>query len=144
MTNAVTTASIASNKFPTGIAQFTLMTLSGQPVSERIAFIRHQDQLGITINSDKKSYGIRQRVQLDVLTKNNQAPAGADLSISVVDESKVPSDENSETTILSTLLLTSDLQGYIENPNYYFNQITEKKMSDLDLLMLTQGYRLAA
>jgi hypothetical protein len=33
------------------------------------------------------------------------------------------------------------LTGYIENPNYYFNQINDKKMADLDLLMLTQGYR---
>jgi hypothetical protein len=39
------------------------------------------------------------------------------------------------------LLLTSDLQGYIEKPNYYFNKTDEKKLADLDILMLTQGYR---
>src|SRR5690606_8099999 len=34
-----------------------------------------------------------------------------------------------------------DLEGYIENPHYYFYDVTDKKTADLDLLMLTQGYR---
>ena len=139
--NAVFMASIASSKFPTGIAQFTLLTSTGLPVGERIVFIRHHDQLDVTINSDKKSYAPRQRIELSVLAQSNSKPTEADLSISVIDETKAPVDENTETTILSHLLLTSDLKGYIENPNYYFNQVNEKKAADLDLLMLTQGYR---
>ena len=139
--SAVFTASIASSKFPTGIAQFTLLTSTGQPLSERVVFIRHRDQLDLTINSDKKTYAPRQKIELSVQAKNSSVPAEADLSISVIDETKVPVDENTETTILSHLLLTSDLKGYIENPNYYFNQVSAKKIADLDLLMLTQGYR---
>jgi hypothetical protein len=37
--------------------------------------------------------------------------------------------------------LTSDLKGYIENPNYYFDTQSEQAKEDLDVLMLTQGYR---
>jgi hypothetical protein len=137
----VYSATIASNKFPTGIAQFTLLTSGGIPISERIIFIRHHDQLDVTISTDKKSYGPRQKIELGVLTKKNTTAVEADMSISVIDETKVTVDENAESTILSHLLLTSDLKGYIETPNYYFNQVNEKKVADLDLLMLTQGYR---
>jgi len=38
-------------------------------------------------------------------------------------------------------LLTSELKGHIEQPNYYFTHIDEKTEADLDDLMLTQGYR---
>lgn len=138
---AVFTASVQSSKFPTGIAQFTLLTSTGKPLSERLVFIRHRDQMDIAINTDKKSYSPRQKIDFQVLTKSNSAPAEADLSVSVIDESKVPVDENTETTILSYLLLTSDLKGYIENPNYYFTQVNDKKIADLDLLLMTQGYR---
>src|SRR5690606_18681543 len=30
---------------------------------------------------------------------------------------------------------------YIENPNYYFYAVNDRKLENLDLLMLTQGYR---
>src|SRR5690606_27302358 len=54
---------------------------------------------------------------------------------------KVPVNEDSETTILSNLLLSSDLEGYIEKPNYYFNNVNTKKLENLDILLMTQGYR---
>ncbi len=68
-------------------------------------------------------------------------PAEGTFSVTVVDETTVPFDENAETTILSHLLLTSDLRGYVEKPNYYFNHPDDKTYTDLDVLMLTQGYR---
>jgi hypothetical protein len=62
-------------------------------------------------------------------------------AIAVTNERKSPVDENSESTICNNLLLTSDLKGYVEQPNYYFINNDEKRKADLDVLMLTQGYR---
>ncbi|RZM17794.1 MAG: carboxypeptidase regulatory-like domain-containing protein, partial [Pedobacter sp.] len=87
------------------------------------------------------AYKPRQKVKLTVNAKNETAPVTGDFSISVVDEQKVPYDEDNEVTILSSLLLTSELKGYIEKPNYYFTKPDEKKNADLDVLLLTQGYR---
>jgi hypothetical protein len=137
----VYSASIAKSKFPTGIVQFTLLSSAGITLSERLVFIQHKDQLNMGITSDKALYSSRQKVKLNITAKNKTAPAEGSFSISVIDESKVQVDEDNETTILSGLLLTSDLKGYIEKPNYYFNKVTDKTASDLDLLMLTQGYR---
>jgi len=134
-------AAVPKSKFPTGIVQVTLFSPDGEPISERIAFIQHSDQLNIAVKSDQPSYTTRQKVKLNITAKNNDQPAEGNFSVAVIDEAKVPFDENAETTILTYLLLTSDIQGYIEKPNYYFNHPTEKTENDLDILMQTQGYR---
>jgi len=139
--NQVYTATVPKNKFPTGIVQVTLFADDGEPLSERIAFILHPDQLNLTIASDHPTYDTRQKVKLNITAKNDGKPAEGNFSLTVIDDAKVPFDENAETTILSYLLLTSDITGYIEKPNYYFNHTDEKKLADLDVLLQTQGYR---
>jgi hypothetical protein len=139
--NQVYNALIPKSKFPTGIVQITLFTADGEPISERIAFIQRNDQLNIALKTDLPTYTTRQKVKLDVLAKNEGQPATGSFSVAVIDESKVPFDENAEQTIMTNLLLTSDIKGYIEKPNYYFNHPDEKTAADLDNLLLTQGYR---
>jgi len=139
--NLLYTSILAKSKFPTGILQFSLLTSEGDPLSERLVFIQHNDLLNVTINTDRPAYTTRQRVHMNLSVKNKDVPDVGTFSLSVTDENKVPYNEDSETTILSTLLLTSDLRGYIEKPNYYFNHVDAKRIDDLDVLMLTQGYR---
>lgn len=139
--NQVYMATVPKSKFPTGIVQVTLFADDGEPLSERIAFILHPDQLNLTIASDHPTYDTREKVKLNITAKNAGKPAIGNFSLTVVDDAKVPFDENAETTILSYLLLTADISGYIEKPNYYFNHTDEKKLADLDVLLQTQGYR---
>jgi hypothetical protein len=134
-------ARIPKSKFPAGILQFTLFSSEGYVYGERIAFVNRNNQLRLSVNTDKPLYARRQKVKMTISSKNNTLPAESNLSVSVIDESKVPFDENAETTILSSLLLTSDIKGYIEKPNYYFSDTSAKKRADLDVLMLTQGFR---
>ena len=134
-------APIPKSKFPTGILQVTLFTDDGEPVSERIVFIQHNDQLNVSVKSDHPEYDTRQKVLLKIMANNAGQPDEGNFSVSVIDEAKVPYDEDAETTILTNLLLTSDIQGYIEKPNYYFNHPDQKKAADLDILLQTQGYR---
>jgi hypothetical protein len=139
--NQVYVASVPKSKFPTGIVQVTLFTEDGEPLSERIAYIMHKDQLNLSIGSDHPSYTTRQKVKLNFTAKNNDKPVEGSFSVVVIDDAKVPFDENSETTILTYLLLTADISGYIEKPNYYFNNTDAKKLAELDILLQTQGYR---
>lgn len=134
-------AEIPKNKFPSGILQISLIAANGLPISERLVFIRRNDLLDIKVSSDLNTYSGRQKVKLNISARNSEEASEGNYSIAVIDESKVPSNEDTETTILSNLLLNSDLAGYIEKPNYYFNKPDNKKDQDLDLLMLTQGYR---
>ncbi|MHA4895732.1 carboxypeptidase-like regulatory domain-containing protein [Pedobacter sp. PWIIR3] len=133
---------LKKNEFPMGIAQFTLFAENGEPLNERIAFIKNKDLLKIEVSSPKQTYKSKEKIelQLNARNKNGEAASGS-FSISVVDESKVPVDDADESTIFSNLLLTSDLKGFIEKPNYYFTANTEVVNKALDDLMMTQGYR---
>src|SRR5699024_10257980 len=37
--------------------------------------------------------------------------------------------------------LTADIKGYVEKPNYYFNEENENRDQALEALLLTQGFR---
>ena len=133
--------SLSKKTLHTGIASITIFSPDGEPLNQRLFFVQNNDQLKISTNSDKPVYAKREKVNLFFNIKN-KAPAipSGHFSVSVTDEDIVPVDENKENTIFTKLLLTDDLKGYIEQPNYYFTNMTAKTVSDLDLVMLTHGY----
>jgi len=128
--------------FPTGIVQFNLFDQANQPLNERIAFIRSNDQLQLSLKTSKAIFKSKEPVFFTMDAADSEGkPAVGNYSVSVIDESKLPSDEANESTIFSNLLLTSDLKGYVEKPNYYFTNVNSDVNKALDNLMLTQGYR---
>ena len=134
-------AGIDKARFPSGIVQFTLFA-DGQPVNERIVFLQNDDTLKMALSSTSKTYGVRSPVKLSLNVKNDAGePVAGTFSVAVINESRVGTDETIEGSIFSHLLLTSDLKGYVEKPNYYFVNPTTAKRAELDMLMLTQGYR---
>ena len=135
-------ASIPKSRFPTGILQLTLFSPKNEPVAERLVFINHSDFLKINVSTDKAEFQKREKVKLmlDVNDPKGKPTLGS-FSIAIVDETKVPVDEASETSIISNLLLSSDLKGFIEQANYYFTDTSEAKVRQLDNLLLTQGWR---
>lgn len=139
--NQVIMVKIPKENFASGIVQITLFNEKEEPLTERLAFILHANALSLALKTDLPAYKPRQKVKFTLSATRKGQPTFGDFSVAVTDEQKVPIDENKETTILSALLLTSDLTGYVEKPNYYFYKTDDKKMADLDRLMLTQGYR---
>jgi hypothetical protein len=117
---------LPAKNFRTGVLQVTLLSQVGEPMNERMVFIQNPDLLNLSLTTNKQVFARRGRI---------------DFTLNVVDESKISVDENSGNSILSYLLLTSDLKGFIEKPNYYFSNITKESRASLDALMLTQGYR---
>ncbi len=138
----VISSMLSKSKFPTGIVQFTIFDAAGTALNERLVFINRPDGMTLDIKPNQQSFKEREKVTLDI---NSSAPNGkpviSTLSAAVIDESRVPVDASNETTIMSGLLLSSELKGYIEKPNYYFEANNKNAQADLDLLMLTQGYR---
>ncbi len=139
--NKILSMDLPNSQFPSGVVQVTLFSQSGEPLSERLLFLQNPDLVNLAVNSKKTSYGKRERVSININAKDKGADVEGHFSAAVIDESKVPFDENNETTILTYLLLTSDVSGYVEQPNYYFMHNTTQTYADLDALMLTQGYR---
>ncbi|MGY4383975.1 hypothetical protein ACVWYN_001001 [Pedobacter sp. UYP24] len=139
---AAVSISIPAKDLPSGIVQFTLFSASGDPLNERIAFVQNNDLMDLKLGSDKQSYGAREKVELSLQALDDKkTPIRGNFSVSVINEAATPYDETKENTIISHILLSSDIKGYIEKPNYYFNNPTVETKNNLDLLMMTQGYR---
>ena len=139
--NSAYVGNISKKRFPTGILQITLFSSDYQPVAERLIFINH-NTLNVDIKTDKPNYGQRQKVTLDLTSLDTLKAATGAFSIAVTNESMIPFDDANETTILSNLLLSSDIKGFIEKPNYYFTEPrSAERAQHLDNLLLTQGWR---
>ena len=139
--NSTLMVHVAKGLFPTGIAHFTLLNTNNIPVNERLTFINHNDNLKIGIKPLQKNYTPRDSIHIN-LTVNNAIgkPVIGSFSAAVTDDSQVKEDgSNNSRSILTDLLLTSDLKGYIEDPGYYFTDDKDAWQS-LDALLLTQGW----
>lgn len=131
---------ISKDVLPEGIVQFTLFSRNAEPMNERLVFVRHRGEFSLKLLTDKPVYHARDKVSANLVVTDNNTPAIGSFSVAVTNVGQVPVNENNESSILSNLLLTSDIKGYIEMPGYYFNDKNAKAASDLDVLMLTQGY----
>lgn len=140
--NSSVLVKIPKENMPNGIVQFTLFGTDGTPLSERLVFCHSgADQLlDIDVKTDKESYASKEQVKLNIAVKNGEEILPGSYSIAVIDEQKVPYDDDRELSILSNLLLVSDLKGYIEKPNYYFNPKNENREEALEALLMTQGF----
>jgi TonB-dependent SusC/RagA subfamily outer membrane receptor len=132
---------LAKKDFQTGVVQVTLFSNTGEPMNERLAFIQNNDLINVQTASDKSIYTARGKVHITLNAKKDDKPVSGYFSASVIDATKIPVNESAETTILTHLLLTSQLKGMVEQPNYYFANVTNDTRASLDVLMLTQGYR---
>ncbi|MBR3287175.1 MAG: hypothetical protein IKI72_05080 [Bacteroidales bacterium] len=129
-------------QFDSGVSQITLFDAAGMPCCERMLFINKYQPLRITAKFDKAEYRPREKVTLDIQVEDADGqPAEASLSVSVTDAGLVPDTSRIGATLLTHMLLTSDLRGKVERPGEYFADTTLARKKALDLLMLTQGWR---
>ncbi len=135
--------SIPREMIPAGFVQITLFSPDMKPLAERAIFQTNDASvLPIAISTDKGSYGPKQKVSVQLSaglqTDTNRI---ATLSAAVIDMAKVPIDSTTrEGNIQAAMLLSADIKGYIETPEYYFDGIDITKRRQLDNLLLTQGW----
>lgn len=137
--NKVTvTAPIPTDSLSDGIMQVTLFNRASLPVAERIVFIKNNNQYFITdlhLIEKKIERKGKNVLQIDVGGKLK-----SNLSISVTDadlDVKPVATEN----IFSQFLLSADLKGAVYNPAYYFSSDADSVAQQLDLVMMTNGWR---
>lgn len=128
---------IPADKLPTGILQVTLFAKGGVPVAERLAFVRNNDRMDLDVLDADVSKEPRKKSTFEIRLPDTLQ---SNISVSVTDADAVPVDKNAA-DIVSTLLLTSDIKGYVYNPNWYFRDTTAATLQGLDLVMLTNGWR---
>ena len=124
-----------------GVNQITLFNSVKSPVSERLYFKQPARQkLMLELKADQRQYACRQKVNLHLLAKDQEAkPAPAELSVAVYKVDSLQQCDPSD--IYSYLWLSSDLKGEVESPAWYFTEEGAVVEEAMDNLMLTHGWR---
>ena len=134
--------SIPKEKFATGIAQVTVFSADNEPLAERLIFVNNESSLlKLKVNKEKLSKAISGKSEISLVADKTNSNLTGSFSVSVTNLNIVKPDLDNESNILTSLLLTGDLSGYIENPNHYFLNNDEQTKKALDNLMMTQGWR---
>ena len=131
--------SFSAGAFPSGIIAFMLIDRDFNILSERLFFNLGTDcRIPLEGGTDKGVYSGREKVRASFrLPKAALASAsGSSLAVSVTDShASAPDSLNS---LISSLLVSAELQGYVEAPAEYF---TPRGAQFADALMLTQAWR---
>lgn len=132
---------IAKNLLPSGVSQITLFSTKGEVISERLIFINHQSEMKIMMSQSNDNPAPFEKMSMSFqLNDKKNNPVETTFSLAVRDagtSTVTPYTDN----VLTNLLLSSELRGYIENPGYYFetNDIVRKQA--MELLLLVQGWK---
>ena len=132
----VTGGAIPVTDLPSGILQVDLFDSNWVAVAERITFINN-DNYFFEPEVGFSQLGTGKRKQ-NTLVINMPDSVAANLSVSVTDAG-IGIDSSDD--IISHLLLTADLKGNIYHPYYYFRNNSDSLQQQLDLVMLTNGWR---
>ena len=127
--------------FTEGITHFMLIDEQGNALSERLIFVPDHKPNQWQITADQPTYGKREKVSLQIAAKDNEGnPVEGTFSVSITDRKSIQPDSLAD-NILSNLLLTSDLKGYVEDPAFYFLNQDARTLRSIDYLMMTHGWR---
>lgn len=126
------------NRFvlPEGVNQLTIFDSQGQIRAERLFFIyptpREQDSISISSNIGRLN-------PCQKVTMKLQSEPNTSISFSAMDAATMTNGW--EGNMKTWMLLSSEVKGYIENPEYYFEADDDAHRKAADLLMMIQGWR---
>lgn len=132
----VQTAKIPLQKLSKGINIFTLFNDKNEPIAERLFF----NYMKLSFNKSKLLSKTTKNGKTNI---NLQFDASEYLGFNNVSVSILPIGTKSYTkhdNMISKTLLKPYVKGFVENANYYFTDINEKKKHELDNLLITQGW----
>lgn len=135
------TEKIDLNGIPEGVCRLTLFNQEGAILASRSFYHRSQTMVTpqLTVTTDKAKYDYFEKIEMDLnLTDGNGNPFRDRFCLSVRD-SRGPKSIFAD-DLRTSLLLSSDLKGLIEDPEYYFEDTDQEHNQALDLLMLVQGW----
>ena len=138
---------IPLDSLPTGVNDLTVFDSDGRIWASRQFFVNHHDYdnalitldpSSITLNPSLVTYQPYEKVELPVICQGVTAPTTISLSIRDTNTDE-PTYNNGN--LMTDMLLSSDLRGFIATPAYYFEADDETHRRHLDLLLMVQGWR---
>ena len=136
--NFMSGGTIPTGQLPTGVLEITIFSSDDQPLAERVVFVNnHEFGFSPMLVIVSKSVGRRGKNNFTLEVPDTLR---SNFSLSITDaeaDGETPWDDN----IISRLLLTGDIRGYVHDPYYYFSNESDTLAGQLDLVMLTHGWR---
>jgi hypothetical protein len=130
--------SINTKNLPSGIMQITVFNKDDLPLSERLIFVNNNEYLlAADVRTDSLNFSEGGRNKFFITMKDT---VQGQISISITDPTFDVTNER-ENNIISGLLLSSDINGYISNPSWYLSSNEDSVKNALDLLMMVNGWR---
>ncbi|WP_299434635.1 hypothetical protein [uncultured Aquimarina sp.] len=135
-TNVIKLA-IPLKDLPYGVNTISLFDEKYNPISERLVF---NDTPNKRITSER----IKSTVKEDSIVTSFRLKSkdlivdNASLSISVLPVETISNTNNQ--SIINSIYLQPFINSHVENPTYYFQNVTKRKKYNLDILLLTQGW----
>jgi len=133
---------IPVDNLPCGVIRLTLSTDSGLSLCERLLFLENTNEVQLNLITEKTEYKPRELVTIGLsLNGDTSFTQTGYFSLSVAEDNFTDYSTSFPTSIASWFLLESDVRGQVEEPSYYFDLSNKRRLQDLDLLLLTQGWR---
>ena len=134
---------IPLDSLPTGVNELTIFDSDGRIWASRQFFVNHHDYDSSLITPEEivqptKTYQPYERVEMPVVCQGVTAPTTFSLSIRDTNTDE-PTYNNGN--LMTDMLLSSDLRGFISSPAYYFEADDAVHRHHLDLLLMVQGWR---
>ena len=140
------------SELSTGINEIIIYDENAQPLASRLFFVNNHDygkpmEVKLTTNGKEieKTTTIEPYAPINVelsgaMPHTTDGVGGGSLSLAIRD---AQTDERGydDGNIMTDMLLSSELKGFIAYPGYYFSSDDAKHTADLDLLMKVQGWR---
>ncbi len=141
LSSSSVTIDLPLGQLPSGVADITLFDSDGQIIADRLVFVNNHehDQALITADLQKdKTYAPYEHIEVPIQLSGVSEPTNFSISIrdSYTDE---PTYDNGN--LMTDLLLSSELRGFIAYPAHYFEADDAEHRRHLDLLMMVQGWR---
>lgn len=134
---------ISASRLHGGVNQFTLYNVRGEVLADRLFWVTpRNDMAKASIINVPDSVSPYEKISLDIqVGEKRKERQESFLSIAVTDATD-RTDTYDTRSIWSELLLSSELKGFIEDVDSYFQHDSKQAMADdIDLLMLVQGWR---
>ena len=135
---------------PTGINELMIFDEECNVLASRLFFVNNHDMdVPVQVSTGGKTdFDPYEEIPLDI-TFNLQQPLNSQLStlnspqtLSIpIRDAHTDDVSYNNGSMLSELLLSSDLKGFVAYPAYYFESDDAEHRSRLDLLMMVQGWR---
>jgi hypothetical protein len=133
---------ISTQDLPDGIVMLSLSGGDNIPLCERLVSVQNKEEVKVKVETEKSEYKKRDSVSVKISLKaDSTIPQDAFLSLSATDNLFLDNSSRFPSNISSWFLLESDVHGPVEEPSYYFDSSNPDRLKDLDLLLLTQGWR---